>query len=417
MADWFKIEAKAKGSKEASKIYIYDMIGEGFFEEGVSAKAFARELDRIDSDQIQVHINSPGGNYFDAMAIYNSLLRHPANVTSIVDGHAASAASVVALAGNEVIMAQGAQMMIHNASGIAMGNSADFRKVAEDLDKLNASMASVYQAKGGGKQDDWRALMDAETWMTAQEAVDHGLADRVEQVRVPAEVKPQASWDLSRFKFAGREKAPSPQAIAREPDQSQTSADQSADVEPPAAPAPGSLKTEGAGHMDSAKLREAFELAADASDEEVRAAVAAAGLSAAPPAPQASATQPDDVDQLRKDRDGKSVVTLEAGNYDALIQRVEGLEQFKAQAKARERDEVIEAAIADGRILPANKANWVANWDANPDGTKRLIDQLTPGLVPMAEQGYGADLEDEDLLNGMPHEFAGLWPRQHGKGA
>jgi ATP-dependent protease ClpP protease subunit len=399
--DWFKIEAKAKGSKEASKIFIYDMIGEGWFDEGIAASAFVKDLEKIDSDHIQVHINSPGGNFWEAMAIYNNLRRHPAQVTSIVDGYAASAASLVALAGDEVIMAQGSQMMIHNAAGIVMGNSEMMRKVADDLDKLNASMAAVYAAKGGGKQDDWRTAMSAETWYTAQEAVDAGLADRTEEVKVPAEVKPQASFDLSRFKFPGREKAPQPQAIAKQPD---LPADQPpAGAKPPVASAAESHQTEGAGHMtDPAKLRESFALPESASEEEVRSAMIAAGVH-----PVASATQPEpaeDIDQLRKRAEALGVRLVEAGQYDEAQAQL-------AQVKAQERDKIIDEAIKDGRILPANRPTWVANYDANPEGTKALIAQLMPGLVPMAEMGYGSDLDDDDLFGGMPAEFANLWPR------
>ena len=165
---------------------------------------------------------------------------------------------------------------------------------------------------------------------------------------------------------------------------------------------------------DPAKLREALDLASDASDEEVRTAVVAAGFSPAPPAPQAQATPPEDLDSLRKRAETMGVRLVEADNYDEILARLDRQESYLAQVRAQERDKTIDEAITDGRIPPAKRATWIANWDANPDGIKSLIAQLTPGLVPMAELGYGIDLEDDDnLLNGMPSEFAGLWPREH----
>ena len=169
---------------------------------------------------------------------------------------------------------------------------------------------------------------------------------------------------------------------------------------------------------DPAKLREALDLASDASDEEVRTAVVAAGFSPAPPAPQAQASSSEDLDSLRKRAETMGVRLVEADNYDEILARLDRQESYLAQVRAQERDKTIDEAIADGRIPPAKRAVWIANWDENPEGIKKLVAQLTPGLVPMAEQGYGADLDDDNLLNGMPSEFAGLWPREHsGRGA
>ena len=172
---------------------------------------------------------------------------------------------------------------------------------------------------------------------------------------------------------------------------------------------------------DPAKLREALDLASDASDEEVRTAVVAAGFSPAPPAPQAQADQgqPEDLDSLRKRAEKMGVRLVEADNYQEILARLDRQESYIAQVRAAERDKTIDEAIADGRIPPAKKAQWIANWDANPGGIKDLIAQLTPGLVPMAEQGYGTDLDgdDDNLLSGVPSEYAGLWPSYSGKGA
>lgn len=158
-----------------TEVFIYDEIGGSF---GVSADEFVQDLGKITDDNITVRINSPGGSVFDAVAIYNALIQHPANVTTRVDALAASAASIIAMAGDKVEMMVGSQLMIHDAMGIEMGNAKDMREMATFLDKQSDNLASIYANKGGDQQD-WRALMLAETWMFAQEAVDFGLADSV----------------------------------------------------------------------------------------------------------------------------------------------------------------------------------------------------------------------------------------------
>lgn len=158
-----------------AEIFIYDEIGGSF---GVSAIDFVEDLGKITDDNITVRINSPGGSVFDAVAIYNALIQHPASITTRVDAIAASAASIIAMAGDTIEMMVGSQLMIHDAMGVEMGNAKDMREMATFLDRQSDNLASIYAAKGGDKQD-WRAMMLAETWMFAQEAVDFGLADSV----------------------------------------------------------------------------------------------------------------------------------------------------------------------------------------------------------------------------------------------
>jgi ATP-dependent protease ClpP protease subunit len=174
---FYKINMKADG---AAEILIYDVIGKSFWNpDAVGAKDLVDKLDALDVQNISVRINSPGGDMFDGNAIYNALKRHAAQVTTYVDGCAASAASIVALAGDTVVMAPNALMMIHNAWVMAMGDSREMRKVADLLDKANATCSVVYQHKTGESADTIKAWMDEETWFTAQEAVDAGMADEV----------------------------------------------------------------------------------------------------------------------------------------------------------------------------------------------------------------------------------------------
>jgi ATP-dependent Clp endopeptidase proteolytic subunit ClpP len=173
---WYKIIDKA----DKSEIWIYEQIGEDFWTGGgVTAKGFQKELSAIKASQIDLHINSPGGEVFDGITIYNLIKQHPANVTTYIDGLAASIASVIALAGDKVIMAENALMMIHNPWGMAMGDADTMRKMAESLDKVAGSIATAYVSKTSKDEEEIAQLMAAETWMSADEAFEMGFADEI----------------------------------------------------------------------------------------------------------------------------------------------------------------------------------------------------------------------------------------------
>lgn len=154
----------------------------GYMEDSENSANHFREVlgENPQAKQINVYINSNGGSVFEGTAIYNQLKRHPAHKTVYVDGFACSIASVIAMAGDEVVMPRNALMMIHNMYMIAMGNAAELRKAAQDLDTINAAGRGAYLAKAGEKLSEKRLveMMDAETWLTAQECIDFGLADR-----------------------------------------------------------------------------------------------------------------------------------------------------------------------------------------------------------------------------------------------
>lgn len=171
---WYRIANAASRAKTA-EVFIYDTIGDW----GVTAKDFVAELRGVKADSIELHINSYGGAVFDGVAIYNALINHPAHIMSIVDGIAASAASFIAMAGEEIEVEKTARMMIHDASGAVWGNAKDMREHADLLDGLSDMIAEIYADRAGNTVAHWRNLMLAETWFAAQEAVDAGLANRI----------------------------------------------------------------------------------------------------------------------------------------------------------------------------------------------------------------------------------------------
>lgn len=173
---WYKIENKS----DKSEIWIYEMIGEDFWTGGgVTAKNFQKELSEIKASQIDLHINSPGGDVFDGITIYNLLKQHSAKVTTYIDGLAASIASVIALAGDQIYMAENSLFMIHNPYGMVMGDSFDMRKMADTLDTVRDSISKAYISKTGKDESEIIALMDAETWFDADDAIDFGFIDDV----------------------------------------------------------------------------------------------------------------------------------------------------------------------------------------------------------------------------------------------
>lgn len=193
---WFNVVRNDAGAP--TRVDIYDEIGGGgWFNEGVNAADFVATLAGIDGD-LEIHINSPGGDVFEGLAIYNSIAQRPGNVTTVVDGHACSAASFIAQAGKTRIIAPGAMMMIHDASGLCIGNSAEMRELAELLDKVSDNIASIY-AGASGRPDGWRDAMRAETWYTADEAVAAGLADRLAERPNASALAAAAKFDLSAY--------------------------------------------------------------------------------------------------------------------------------------------------------------------------------------------------------------------------
>ncbi len=172
-SDWYRILNKADDSH--AEIWLYDEIG--WF--GTDASEFVDELKDLDVDNITLRMNSRGGDVFDGIAIYNALRTHEARITVMVDSMAASIASVIAQAGDERIMVTGSQMMIHDAWGLAIGDAEAMRQYADVLDKQSGIIAGIYAERGDKSVDDYRDLMLAETWMTHNETVENGLADRI----------------------------------------------------------------------------------------------------------------------------------------------------------------------------------------------------------------------------------------------
>ena len=226
---WYRITNAA--SPDEAEVMLYDEVG-GWY--GATADQFIADLRGVTAPNLRVRINSPGGSVFEGIAIANALRSHPANVTIQIDGIAASIASVIAMAGNRIEMAPNTMLMIHDASGVCLGNAADMEEMAELLDLISDNIADAYAARAGGTREQWRERMRAETWYLPDDAVENGLAD--EAVQMPQAGQPVSSpeeesgpdmaraFDLTAYGYQGprQPEAPAPVPPPAAPEQSAT---------------------------------------------------------------------------------------------------------------------------------------------------------------------------------------------------
>jgi ATP-dependent Clp protease, protease subunit len=179
LARWAETPMAAAEAEDT--ITIFDVIGEDLWTGGFTAKRMSAALRSIGDKPVTVQINSPGGDLFEGLAIFNMLRAHKQKVTVQVLGWAASAASIIAMAGDEIVMGLGTFMMVHNAWGIVIGNRHDFREAADLFEGFDGAIVDIYEARTGASRKEIEKLMDAETFMGPSEAVKHGFADRVEE--------------------------------------------------------------------------------------------------------------------------------------------------------------------------------------------------------------------------------------------
>lgn len=187
-SDWYRIDALSDNEAE---ILIYDIIGFPFND----AAEMIRTLSEMKQGKITVRINSPGGDVFDAMAIFNALQSHKSKIVTRIESLAASSASFIALAGKEVQAYQNAMVMIHEPWSYSAGNQYDLREVADILEKISGNMVDIYAQNTNVGKREWRDLMKAETWWTAKEAKEKGFVDTILDGKSVA----NAAFDLSMF--------------------------------------------------------------------------------------------------------------------------------------------------------------------------------------------------------------------------
>lgn len=385
-------EGSTAVTKTTATLRLYGPIYDGWY--GVSARAVSEALDQLgEVDSIIVRVNSPGGDAWEGMAILNMLRAHSADVTAVVDGIAASAASYLVAGCDRTVMSPGTQMMIHDASAFAYGDEAVMAKAQKFLASVSNSIAAIYADVAGGTEESWRVLMKETTWYTAKEAVDAGLADAVAVVKdvgetgtaeeedpEPLEADVEDRFDLSMYPFAGRSQAPAPK--------------------PPTASAGGSTETEGGSAVafsdeQLTTMRQKLGLAENADEATILAALDEALTERAEPTAAAGTTVPEGHVVIP----AAKLADLEAGARLAT--------ETANALRTSEREAFLDANRS--KYLPANRAAWATEYDRDPEATQAHF-ATAPDLIPVAEIGHanGGDAEalaaDADYLALFPDE-------------
>lgn len=183
------VKASEAAADERATISILDPIGADMWGDGVTAKRIGGALRSIGPADVVVNINSPGGDYFEGLAIYNQLREHPGKVTVRVLGMAASAASVIAMAADEIQIGRAAFLMIHNTWVVAQGDRNAFRDVADWLEPFDEAATDIYAARSGKDRAEIRTMLDRETWLSGQASIDQGFADAL----LPSDLEPHTA--------------------------------------------------------------------------------------------------------------------------------------------------------------------------------------------------------------------------------
>jgi ATP-dependent Clp endopeptidase proteolytic subunit ClpP len=407
--DWYRINNLA--GTGAAEVWVYDEIG--WF--GVSAQDFVRELTAIKADKIDLHISSPGGDVFDGLAIYQALRNHPAQVTTYVDSLAASAASFIAMAGDVRLIAPHAQMMIHEAWGMCVGNAADMAKMQDELDRLSGNLAGIYANRAGGDAETWRAAMRAETWYSAEEAVAAGLADRVQEdtkATAASDSPPKNTWDLSIFAYAGREKAPPPSlprpvalAPAAEPGSDNVNPpepDEPTPDLPAAEPEPNSPENEEDPVSDLSEFSSRLGLPDDADQAAILAALDERLRPTEPnPTPDDPEPEPDPTPTPQPAPTEPAPQASAPNPFADELKRMSAeLAAIKAEKAAAAKAAVIDSAIKAGKIKPADRASWENRYDQAPAVITDVLASIADGTaVPVAPSGYTGQAEQSGDLD------------------
>lgn len=378
----FGVKATTDGAdKSTAEVFVYDYITpDNWMFGGVAAREFVAELVALDVDEITVRINSPGGDVYDALAITNALRNHSARIVTVVEGLAASAASIIAMAGDEIIMCRNAEMMIHDARGAILGTATDVAEYATWLDKVSANLSTVYADRAGGTAEEWRAAMHAETWYSAEEAVEAGLADSVGHAAAPG-APAAARAERAVARYDGRAAAPAPFI--------------------PKASAEAAENEKKEGTMPTLKegLVERLGIPADADDEAVLTALDQALDELTTPGEQETAPAAATVDP--------GTVVVDRAQWESTVAAAEEGRAARAHQIREADNRLVQAAIDDGRIPPARAEHWLKALNADREGATATLNSLEKGLIPVAEIGHSvqAQASTDDLgWFDSPHE-------------
>ena len=429
----------------------------------VRAAEFVPALDAVTDSHIDLHISSPGGDVFEALAIMNALKEHPATKTVYIDGLAASAASFIAVGiGGEVIMRPGAEMMIHNAQGGAWGDMNDMHAIIERLDSASSTIADIYADKTGTDAATWRAAMDAETWFSADEALAAGLVDRVEAAGEGVDNRKLAgvSNTVRGGRYRRREDAPAPQpalmnrrgareekpmsfidklkaALGADPNTSQDDLLKLVNVAVEGFNPEVAVKDNQSEETVTAEDILTTETASD--DEETQEQVAVKDNQSEETVTAETATDVEENQEQVAVKDNQSeetvtaetestdafgdVVTIDRYVYEDLLKRAATGDASVERDHQMEVAAMVDTAIKAGKVLAARRDALIAQGLEDTTALKNHLAKLAPGTIPVSEKGWvgsvGVDADEEtaklaekDLLNQLANSSNFAMPMQ-----
>ena len=420
----------------------------------VRASEFVPAIDAVTDSHIDLHISSPGGDVFEALAIMNALKEHPSTKTVYIDGLAASAASFIAVGiGGEVIMRPGAEMMIHNAQGGAWGDMNDMHAIIERLESASATIADIYAAKTGTDAETWRAAMDAETWFSADEALVAGLVDKVEAAGEGVDNRKLAgvSNTVRGGRYRRREDAPAPQpalmnrrgareekpmsfidklkaALGADPNTSQDDLLTLVNV------AVAGFNPEVAVKDNQSEEIVTAETASDDEENQEEVAVKDNPSEETVTAETASDDEENQEEVAVKDNPSEEpetesidafgdVVTIDRGVYEDLLKRAATGDASVERDHQMEVAAMVDTAIKAGKVLAARRDALIAQGLEDTTALKTHLAKLAPGTIPVSEKGWvgsvGVDADEEnvklaekDLLNQLANSSNFAMPMQ-----
>lgn len=362
-------------SDGAAVLRLYDPIDSWGGDWGVSAKEFVKALDSLgDVEEIRLHINSPGGEVWDGLAILNALRAHPARVTAVVEGIAASAASFIACGVDRLVMARNAELMIHKAWGMALGNSDDMAKLSADLLHEDRNIASIYAEKSGGDVDGWLSTMRDETWFSAEEAIAAGLADATESPIGGGAAEARNRFDLSIFASTPKNSLPAADGLSTHTPPAVPEDHQEGDATVSDALMTALAQRLGVNapvdELDEDKLLEALDEALSEQEE--------GSKPAAPELPEGT-------------------VVVDAAALESLKADAAAGRDARNELDRRRREGVVDSAVKAGKITPADRAGWIDR--INKPGAEEVITDVINVLQPVftvSEAGFTGGAESHN---------------------
>lgn len=358
---------------------------------GISAKDVGQVLDALpDSvEQVILRINSPGGECSEAAAILNMLRAHKARIVAVVDGLAASAASVIAAGCDETVMSPGTQMMIHSPWNIVWGNAAEMRKEAAVLDNFEAAIIEIYEGKAGAK--DWPALLAEETWLTGAQAIELGLADRT--AVIPDAGETETAGDdvivVVPLEDEEAEDSLSAAAFARATRITMKAAAVAPKLQSSSEPGDPNRKENAVAYSDlTAGLRERLGVSDASADDETLLAALDEVLAEQAETPETPvSTLPD------------GAIAVDKGAHEKLQQDAAAGRKAMDLIDAQRRDGIVAKALKEGRIAANSSEGWRKQLDQDEEGISKLLNSFPANTVPVAEVGHSDSVTSaEDAL-------------------